>query len=55
MARRRMNPPWIPGFWPLVAFLLLAFALIGYFYVLGHATAFERRSDKPEAGAAAKQ
>jgi hypothetical protein len=54
MARRRINPPWIPGFWPLLAFLLLAFAIFGYYYLLGHATAFERRPDRPEPAAAAK-
>jgi hypothetical protein len=54
MARRRINPPWIPGFWPLVAFLILVFGVVGYFYLLGRSTAFERRLDKPEASAAAK-
>jgi hypothetical protein len=54
MARRRINPPWIPGFWPLVAFMILLFAVLGYFYLLSRATAFERRADKPEPAAAAR-
>jgi hypothetical protein len=54
MARRRINPPWIPGFWPLIAFLLLVFSIFGYFYLLGRATLFERRPDKTEPAAVAK-
>ena len=52
--RRRLNPPWIPGFWLLVVFLLLISSVGGYYYLLSKSTAFEKRPDKVEATTAAK-
>ena len=55
--RRRLHPPWIPGFWALVAFLALVSSVLGYYYLLGTATRLERRAEKPDtpaAGAAGK-
>lgn len=42
MSRRRLHPPWIPGFRALVAFLLLLASVFGFYYVLGRATEFRR-------------
>lgn len=54
MSRRRIDPPWIPGFWPLMAFLVLIFGVVGYFYLIGRSTAFERKGDRAEAGVTAR-
>lgn len=40
--RRRLTPPWLPGFWALVAFLLLLGSVFGYFYGLAKLTRFEK-------------
>lgn len=42
MSRRRLHPPWIPGFRALVAFLLLLASVFGFYYALGAATEFRR-------------
>ena len=43
MSRRRLGPPLIPGFWIIVAFLLLLASVAGYYYLLARATTFERK------------
>lgn len=40
--RRRLSPPWLPGFWPMVAILLLLGSVVGYFYGLAKLTVFEK-------------
>ncbi|MEN3941966.1 hypothetical protein WJU23_11775 [Prosthecobacter sp. SYSU 5D2] len=45
--RRRLSPPWLPGFWPMVAFLLLLGSVAGYFYGLARFTTFEKRPLEP--------
>lgn len=50
MSRRRLHPPWIPGFRAMVAFLLLLASVFGFYYVLGRATEF-RRVEAPTAKA----
>ena len=52
--RRRLSPPWLPGFWPMVAFLLLIGSVAGYFYGLARLTAFEKSPPEPAAKTAAK-
>jgi hypothetical protein len=42
MSRRRLNPPWLPGFWPMLAILLLLGSVFGYFYGLAKMTIFEK-------------
>lgn len=49
MSRRRLSPPLIPGFWILVAFLLLVGAVGGYFHLLAKTTTFYRIETKPGA------
>jgi short subunit fatty acids transporter len=49
MPRPRLHPPWIPGFWALLAFLALLLSVAGYYYALAQSTRFERLPEKPEA------
>jgi hypothetical protein len=42
MSRRRLHPPWIPGFRAMVAFLLLLTSVFGFYYLLGRSTEFHR-------------
>jgi UPF0716 family protein affecting phage T7 exclusion len=44
--RRRLNPPWIPGLWWLLAFLLLICSIFGFYYAVAQGTRFERLSEK---------
>ena len=44
MARRRIGPPLIPGFWIIVVFLLLLASVGGYYYLLASETTFERKA-----------
>ena len=44
--RRRLNPPWLPGLWPLLAFLLLLASIFGFYYALAQGTRFERLPEK---------
>jgi hypothetical protein len=46
MSRRRLSPPLIPGFWMLVAFLLLLGVVGGYFHLLARTTSFYRIESK---------
>jgi hypothetical protein len=52
--RRRLSPPWLPGFWPMVAFLLLIGSVAGYFYCLAKLTTFEKAPPEPPIKTAAK-
>lgn len=54
MARRRLTPPWIPGFWPMLAFLILLGSVAGYYYGLAKLTTFEKLPPEPAAKEAAK-
>jgi len=44
--RRRLNPPWLPGLWSLLAFLLLLGSIFGFYYALAQGTRFERLPEK---------
>jgi hypothetical protein len=44
MARRRLGPPLIPGFWIIMAFLLLLASVGGYYFMLASKTTFERKA-----------
>lgn len=48
MSRRRLGPPLIPGFWTLVAVLLLLAATAGYYHALARLTVFARVEHKGE-------
>ncbi len=48
MSRPRLHPPWIPGLWSLLAFLLLLGSVFGYYYALAKSTRFERVPEKTE-------
>jgi len=48
--RRRLHPPWIPGFWSLVAFLLLLTSVLSWYYVLAQGTQFCRLPEKAGTG-----
>ncbi|GAA5149060.1 MAG: hypothetical protein V4599_03010 [Verrucomicrobiota bacterium] len=52
--RRRLSPPWLPGFWPMVAFLLLLGSVFGYYYGLAKLTVFEKLPPEPAAKTADK-
>lgn len=49
--RRRLNPPWLPGLWSLLALLILICSIFGFYYVLAKGTHFERVPEKAQAGA----
>ena len=46
--RRRLNPPWLPGLWSLVAFAILIGSIFGFYYALAKSTQFERVPEKVE-------
>ena len=48
MARPRLQPPWIPGFWVLLAILLLLGSVFGFYYLLAKSTRFQRLPEKTE-------
>ena len=48
MSRPRLHPPWIPGLWSLLAFLLLLGSVAVYYYSLAKSTRFERVPEKSE-------
>ncbi len=55
-ARRRSKhfKPLVPGFWPMVATLLLVASIFAFYAALGHLTTFERlepAQDPPSAKA----
>ncbi|TDU63194.1 hypothetical protein EI77_04402 [Prosthecobacter fusiformis] len=52
--RRRLSPPWLPGFWPMVAFLLLLGSVAGYYYGLAKLTDFKKVPPEPAAKPAPK-
>lgn len=52
--RRRLSPPWLPGFWPMVAFLVLLGGSVGFFYTLGRLTIFERADLEAISGTASR-
>lgn len=47
--RRRLNPPWLPGLWPMLALLLLLGSVAGYYYALAKTTQFVRVEEKAPA------
>ena len=52
--RRRLSPPLIPGFWPLMAALFLLGCLFGTYYVLAKTTRFARQPDEVDPKPSAK-
>lgn len=48
MARPRLQPPWIPGLWALLALLLLLGSVFGYYYLLAKGTRFQRLPEKTD-------
>jgi|GEM_PF-1950189 hypothetical protein len=50
--RRRLNPPWLPGLWSLLAFLLLLASVFGFYIALAKGTHFERVPEKTQTSAA---
>lgn len=52
--RRRLSPPWLPGFWPMVAVLVLLAGSVGFFYALGKLTSFERKPSDASQGTASR-
>ncbi|MCX6853494.1 MAG: hypothetical protein NTV80_01155 [Verrucomicrobia bacterium] len=47
--RRRLNPPWLPGLWSLLALLILLGSIFGFYYALAKGTHFQRTPEKVEA------
>jgi len=54
MRRRRLHPPWFPGFRALAAFFLLLALLFGFYHALAVFTRFERAPAPPPPPAARK-
>ena len=48
MARPRLQPPWIPGLWVLLAFLLLLGSVFGFYCLLAKGTRFQHLPEKTE-------
>jgi hypothetical protein len=43
MGRRRSGPPLIPGFWIIVAAVVLISSVGGFYFILARETVFERQ------------